>query len=68
LITENESSYRVGLECGNGKLSLYVDGQLIDSVSDGTYTDGSVGLITWSGNDISSADVSFDDFVVTSLE
>jgi serine/threonine protein kinase len=68
LIDKNKSSYRIGLECGNGKLSLYVDGQLIDSVSDETFTSGNVGLITWSGNDVSSADVSFDDFVVISLE
>lgn len=68
LIARNASSYRVGLECGNGTLSLYVDGQLIDSVSDNTYNGGSSGLITWSGGTVSAADVSYDDFVLRSLE
>lgn len=68
LIATNASSYRVGLNCGNGALSLYVDGQLIDSVFDDTYTSGTSGLIVWSGNDVSSADVTFDDFILRSLE
>lgn len=68
LITQNKDTYRVGADCGNGVLSLYVDGQLIDSVSDGTYTSGIVGLFTWSGDSVSSADATFDDFIVTSLE
>jgi hypothetical protein len=67
LIANNASSYRVGLDCGNGTLSLYVDGQLIDSVSDDSYTSGTSGLVAWSGFDVSSADVSFDDFLITSL-
>jgi hypothetical protein len=44
-----------------------VDGQQIDSVTDSSYTTGRVGLITWSGDEAPSADVVFDDFVVTSL-
>ncbi|MGZ9226682.1 MAG: hypothetical protein ACXW4M_14120, partial [Anaerolineales bacterium] len=63
----NKSTYRIGMDCANGILSLYVDGQLIDSVSDDSYTNGSSGLIVWSGEEINSADVSFDDFVMTSL-
>jgi hypothetical protein len=55
------------MDCAQGTLSLYVDGQLIDSVSDDTYTDGSSGLVVLSGEDVSSADVSFDDFLMTSL-
>ncbi|MCK6538589.1 MAG: protein kinase [Anaerolineales bacterium] len=68
LIATNASSYRLGLDCGNGALSLYVDGQLIDSVLDDTYTSGTSGLIVWSGNDVSSADVTFDDFILRALE
>ncbi|MDX1377528.1 MAG: protein kinase [Anaerolineales bacterium] len=68
LIRQNAPSYRIGMDCGYGTITLYVDGQLIDSVSDDTYSSGIVGLITWSGEEISSADVSYDDFVVTSLE
>ena len=56
------------MDCGNGRLTLYVDGQLIDSVSDDSYTDGTSGLLVWSGEDIASADVSFDDFLITSLK
>jgi hypothetical protein len=67
LIPENAASYRIGADCGNGTLTLYVDGQQIDSVTDSSYTTGRVGLITWSGDEAPSADVVFDDFVVTSL-
>ena len=68
LINKKQASYRVGADCGNGTLTLYVDGQLIDSVSDETYTDGGVGVFTWSGENVSNADVTFDDFVVKSLK
>ena len=68
LITQNAASYRVGADCGNGTLTLYVDGQQIASVSDASYTTGRVGLITWSGDEAPSADVVFDDFVVTALQ
>jgi len=49
-------------------VTLYVDGQQIASVSDSSYTAGAVGLLTWSGEDVSTADVTFDDFVVTKLQ
>ncbi len=68
LITQNAASYRIGADCGNGTLTLYVDGQQIDSVTDASYTTGRVGLITWSGDEAPSADVVFDDFVVTPLQ
>ena len=47
LISKNASSYRVGADCGNGTLALYVDGQLIDSVSNSSYTNGGVAVFTW---------------------
>ena len=68
LIAHNASSYRIGADCGNGTLTLYVDGKQVDSVSDTTYSIGKVGLLTWSGKDVASADVTFDDFLITSLE
>lgn len=68
LITKNADSYRISGDCGSNTLTLYVDGKKIDSVVDSTYTSGHVGLFTWSGENISSADVSFDDFVLTSLK
>jgi serine/threonine protein kinase len=68
LIPEKASSYRVGADCGNGKLTLYVDGKQIASVSDNTYGTGRVGLFIWSALKVASADVTFDDFLITSLE
>ena len=68
LIKTNTSSHRVGMDCGYGTLSLYVDGRLIDSVSDASYGSGISGLIIWSGEEAASADVTFDDFTITSLK
>jgi hypothetical protein len=67
LIPQNASSYRVGADCGNGTLTLYVNGQQIASVSDSVHGPGGVGVFTWSGEEASSADVTIDDFVMTSL-
>ena len=67
LIAENASSYRIGADCGNGTLTLYVDGQQIDSVSDTTYTSGSIALFAWSGEQVNTVNVSFDDFLMTNL-
>ena len=67
LIPQDAESYRVGADCGNGTLTLYVDGQQIASVSDTSYTSGGVALFVYSGEDVNSADVSFDDFLMTSL-
>jgi len=66
-IAVNAASYRVGADCGNGTLTLYVDGKQIDSVSDSSYTTGGVGVFTWSAEDVAAADVTFDDFVMTKL-
>lgn len=67
-ITANAASYRIGADCGNGTLTLYVDGQQIASVSDTTYTSGYVGLFAWSGEEPNGTNVTFDDFVATKLE
>ena len=68
LIIPNAPSYRIGVDCSSdGTLTLYVDGQQIDSVTDTDYTSGGVALFTWSGEEVDSADVSFDDFVMTRL-
>lgn len=69
LIAVNADSYRVGAECGNGRLTLFVDGQQIASVADSTYTSGQVALLVWSGEEAGMVNnVSFDDFVMTRLE
>ena len=67
LIARDAPSYRVGMDCGNGSITLYVDGQQIASVADASYVDGGVALFTWSGEDATTTDVSFDDFLMTEL-
>jgi serine/threonine protein kinase len=67
LIANNAASYQIAADCGQGNLTLYVDGQKIATVADSTYTRGRVGLFTWSGDKPNSADVTFDDFVLTEL-
>jgi serine/threonine protein kinase len=68
LISRNASSYRVGADCGHGNLTLYVDGKQIASASDSSYTQGGIAVFTWSAEEATSTDVSFDDFLMTSLE
>lgn len=67
LIARNASSYRVGADCGNGNLTLYVDGREIDSVADSVYTSGRVGVVVRSAVDATKTDISFDDFLVTNI-
>ena len=67
LIPTDADSYHVGADCANGTLTLYVDGQQIDAVSDSSYVSGGVALFTWSGEEATTTDVSFDDFLMTQL-
>jgi len=67
LIAKDAASYRVGADCGNGKLTLYVDGQEVDSVEDATYTSGRIAVFAWSGEEATTPNVSFDDFKMTQL-
>jgi hypothetical protein len=67
-VKANAPSYRIGADCGNGTLILYVDGQQVASVSDASYTKGGVALFTWSGEEATNTDVSFDDFVLRELD
>jgi serine/threonine protein kinase len=66
-IPKNAPSYRLGADCGDGMLTLYVNGQVVDSVADSTYTSGVVGLVVWSAEEATKTDVSFDDFLMTEL-
>jgi flavoprotein len=66
-VKANAPSYRIGGDCGNGTLTLYVDGQQVASVADTTYTNGGVALFAWSGEDVASANITFDDFVMRKL-
>ncbi len=67
LIPVAAETYQLGADCGNGALTLYVNGQQIASVTDATYTKGEVGLMAWSDEVASGTLFLFDDFVVTSL-
>jgi hypothetical protein len=67
LIVRDAASYRVGADCSNGTLTLYVDGQQIDSVSDASYASGGIALFTSTGNEVVSSNISFDDFLMTEL-
>ncbi|MCX7754077.1 MAG: hypothetical protein N2117_02370 [Anaerolineales bacterium] len=67
LIPKNADSYRIAAECGTGTLTLFVNGQKIDSVQDSTYTSGTVGLFAWNDEKERGTDVTFDDFVITRL-
>lgn len=66
-IPQNADSYVVGADCSNGMQALYVNGQQIATASDTSYTSGGVALFTWSGEEANSADVSFDNFLMTEL-
>ena len=66
-IAKNAASYRIGADCGNGKLTLYVDGKQVDSAEDSTYTTGRIALFAWSSKDATTTNVSFDDFKMTKL-
>jgi len=67
LISISSGSVRLGLDCGSGSLTLYVNGQQVDSVSDSTYTSGVIGLFAASDDQDGGANITFDDFVVTKL-
>ena len=62
VISGSASSMRLGLDCNNGSMTLYVNGQQIDSVSDSSYTNGVIGLFAASDDQDSGANVTFDDF------
>ena len=68
LIPQNASTYTIGMDCGNGAVTLYVNGQRIDSGVDSDYTTGGVALFVWSDEVASGATVSFDDFTITELK
>jgi hypothetical protein len=69
LITKNAKSYQIGADCSSdGTLTLYVDGKKIDSVTNTSYSKGRVALFAWNAKVASGTDVTFDNFVMTSLK
>lgn len=67
LIEPNAPSYHIEAACGNGVLSLSVDGQQIDTVTDTTYPSGRAGVFIWSAEQATRTDISFDDFLLANL-
>jgi len=67
-ISQGAASYRIGMDCGAGTLTLYVDGQQVASVQDASYSSGTVALFAWTDEEENGAEVTFDDFVITKLE
>ena len=67
LLAISAPSYQIAAECGNGTLTLFVDGREIDSVQDSTFSRGKIGLFAWSSDVKNGSDVTFDDILVTRL-
>jgi hypothetical protein len=63
-IPVNAASYRIGMDCGEGRIALYVDGTLIDEATDSTYSSGDIGLYVWSGSEVPAV-IHYDDLEVT---
>ncbi len=68
VISSSPSSMRLGLDCKNGSMTLYVNGQVIDSVSDSDYPSGLIGLLVYNDDQQNGASVIFDDFVSSKIE
>jgi hypothetical protein len=69
LVKVNAKSYTLGADCGSdGTLTMYVDGQKVDSVTDTSYGKGRVALFAWNAKVPSGTDVTFDNFTMTSLK
>lgn len=68
IISASASSMRLGLDCKNGSMTLYVNGQQIASVTDSTYTSGSFGLFAASDDEQNGTSVIFDDFASSKIE
>lgn len=70
VISDNPSSMRLGADCAAGMMTLYVNGQQIDSVTDSEspYTSGLMGLFAASDDETSGVSVIFDDFLMTKLD
>jgi hypothetical protein len=68
VISATGGSMRLGLDCANGSMTLYVNGQAIDSISDSTYPSGVVGLFAATESVSNGTNVTFDNFAMTKLE
>jgi len=62
-IRQGAATNHLRADCVGDSLSLYVNGQLVHSVTDSSYASGDVGLIAGT-YDEAGADIAFDDLVV----
>lgn len=62
-INTGETSNQIRLDCVGDQLSLYVNGQLLETEMDSSYTEGNVGLIAGTYDD-PGTDILFDNFTV----
>jgi hypothetical protein len=67
VIPTDSTPFTIGADCGNGNLALYVNGQQLATAQDSSFSSGYVGLFAWSGEATNAADVTFDNFVMTTL-
>ncbi len=67
IISGSGGSMRLGLDCKYGSMTLYVNGQTIESVTDSSYPNGSVGLFAANDDQNTGATVIFDDFAIRKL-
>ncbi len=63
VIRTGNATNRIRADCIGPNLSLYVNGQLVASATDSTYTSGDVGLLAGTF-ETPGADINFDNFVV----
>ncbi|MBN1427133.1 MAG: hypothetical protein JXB07_02030 [Anaerolineae bacterium] len=66
LIEVYASDYRIGADCGQGKITLYVNGKTIGSIADDSFTSGDIGLFGATFDD--PASISYDNLIVTKLQ
>ncbi len=64
VIRQGSATNHITAECIGSTLSLYVNGTLVESVTDSTLASGDVGLIAGSSEE-GGVDILFDNFVVT---
>jgi len=68
LVPTGSETFTIGADCGNGSLALYINGQQVATMQDSSYTSGKLGVFAGSNDSPNSVNVTFDDFVVTSLQ
>lgn len=62
-INQGNSSNALRADCVGSSLTLYVNGTLVDSASDSSFSSGEVGLVAGTFTE-AGADITFDDFTV----